>query len=225
MVEQLSSSYRAYVALILAEQGKGELVFSHLNDVFAGVNQEALAEKLIETGQTDILAEYLHYFKKQSLLDIHIADALVQDGYEDEVMSMPDIFSCSLYELQCVVTYGLDEYMRREKRRVLSFIKKALRNLPAEKIIPEIELLNPSYRADIALALAEQGNGALVFSHLNDVFADVNQQDLARKLIETRQTDMLTEHFYCFKKQSLGIYIAYALIRAGHREEEVMEYA
>ncbi len=111
-INSFNSSYRADIALILAEQGNGALVFAHLNDTFADVHQHDLAGTLIKAGYINVLAEYLHYFDKRSL-NGYIAGMLVLAGYKDQVMNMPGIFSCSLDDLKFIVTSGLYKYIER----------------------------------------------------------------------------------------------------------------
>ena len=157
----MSSPYRAEVALVLAEEGKGALVLPHLNDVFANVEQRLFAVKLLK-GQTAALAEHLHRFKKRSL-DIYIADALAQAGYGDEVMNKSDTFSCPPDELKSIVTSGLGGYDEREEK-ALTFIRNTINTPSAEEVISVIKTLNPLERIDVALALAEEGKGSACFT-------------------------------------------------------------
>ena len=72
--------------------------------------------------------------------------------------------------------------------------------------------------------MLKRGRGALVLPHLNDVFVDVNQWDLAIRLVEIGQFDVLAKHLHHFKKRSLDIYIADALAQAGYGDEVMSMY-
>ena len=214
-IESFNPSFRADIALILIEQGDGALVFQHLNGVFADVDRHDLARTLIKTGQINILAEHLHYFKKGSF-NMHVASSLIQAGYGDQVMSMPGIFSCPLDDLKFAVEL---ENMHSEREETISFMKEIASTLPAKEIISKIKSLNVSIRADMASVLVEQGDGALVLPHLNDIFVSTNQHDLAKRLIDMGQIDVLAEHLHYFKKRSLDIHTAGALIQAGYKDQ------
>ena len=98
-------------------------------------------------------------------------------------------------------------------------MKEITSTLPAKEIISKIKSLNVSIRADMASVLVEQGDGALVLPHLNDIFVSTNQHDLAKRLIDMGQIDVLAEHLHYFKKRSLDIHTAGALIQAGYKDQ------
>ena len=79
------------IAMILAREGDGEIVFRNLGE-FGEIRWDTFADILTDTRQSTVLAENLHRFKNGSL-GLHVADELIQNGHGIEVFGNLEVFS------------------------------------------------------------------------------------------------------------------------------------